>query len=127
MIQFTAKQKKQFARNLRALKDKAFPHRGGGKQIAAMLGVSPQLLSNWINGSRVPSALHLAKLAKIFNVSLQELCALPKAKQRQSAWKAITDLTRLQEQARRKDGNKHLNKTRLHTLNNLINNMLEEV
>lgn len=121
-----AKQKRNFAKNLRSFKDKLYPERGGGKKLAAKLEISPQLLSNWLNGSRTPSLLSLGKLARIFDVSIQELCTLPRIKHRLSAWEIILDLTKLREQSRKKGIPSHIERERLENLNAIINNELVE-
>ena len=54
MIRLTAKQQKQLARKIRTCKNKLFPERGGGKKLAALLDISPQLLTNWMAGTRLP-------------------------------------------------------------------------
>lgn len=126
MVHFSAKQKRNLAKKLRTLKDKTYPERGGGKELAARLGISPQLLSNWLNGSRTPSLLHLGRLARIFDVSVQELCSLPQTKHRLSAWEIIIDLTKLREQSRRKVAMSHTDRKRLEELNMLISNELQK-
>lgn len=119
-MSFSAKQKQQIRKNIRTLKTRAFPERGGGRELAVRLGISPQLLSNWLNGRRTPSPLHLAKLARVFDVSIQDLCALPHAKCRVSAWELILDLTKLRERSRKKSKNPHDERKRLKELNMLI-------
>jgi transcriptional regulator with XRE-family HTH domain len=67
-------------RNIKHYREKLFPGKGSGNRLAAAVGVSPQLLSQWMNGMRHPSTDKLCALAKVFNISIQELCGMPKSK-----------------------------------------------
>lgn len=79
MQTLTKTQLKQLAENIRSYRDKHFPERGGGNRLAKAIGVSPQLMSQWANGARMPPAKKLHALAKVFGVSIQALCGLPEA------------------------------------------------
>ncbi|MDR0362994.1 MAG: helix-turn-helix transcriptional regulator [Planctomycetota bacterium] len=125
MIRFTAKQQKQLARKIRACKNKRFPERGGGKELAALLGVSPQLLTNWMAGTRLPSALQLAKMARIFDISIQELCSLPCEKRKSKVPDLVVSLTKYHEGATRKGVNNHEERKRLNMICSFIYNELE--
>lgn len=57
--------------NIRSCRQKAFPGRGGGKQCAAALGVSPQQWSPWEKGTRTPDETSLRAIAKLFGVDVE--------------------------------------------------------
>lgn len=124
MTHLTAKQQKHLAKKIRACKDKTFPKRGGGKQLATMLGISPQLLTNWMAGTRIPTLPQLAKLAHIFNVSMHELCALPYAKRKSSASDLVIALTKHHEQARKVESGTREERKRLNAIKSHIYNEL---
>ena len=52
----------------------------GKKQndLAAVLGVSKQVMSNMLNGSRMINAVELRQIAEYFNVSMEKLMESPK-------------------------------------------------
>ena len=52
----------------------------GKKQndLAAVLGVSKQVMSNMLNGSRMINAVELRQIAEYFNVSMEKLMDSPK-------------------------------------------------
>ena len=79
MQTLTKTQLKQLAVNIRSCRDKYFPERGGGNRLAKAIGVSPQLMSQWVNGARMPPVEKLHALAKVFGISMQALCGLPEA------------------------------------------------
>lgn len=99
MNHLTANQRKRLAGKIRTGKNKLFPERGGGKKLAAMLGVSLQSLASWMKGTRLPSMMQLAMLARIFNTSMQELCSLPHEKRKAKAPDLIVALTKYHEKA----------------------------
>ena len=124
MTRLTANQRKRLAGKIRAYKNKCFPKRGGGTKLAAMLGISPQLLTNWMAGTRQPSATQLAKLAGIFNVSIQELCSLPYVKRKSKAPDLIIAMTKYHAEAKSKERNTHAEQKRLNAIFDLIYNEL---
>ena len=120
MLCLTANQQKQLARKIRVCKDRCFPERGGGKRLAGMLGISPQLLTNWMGGARQPSPLQLAELARIFNISLHELCSFPYTKRKSKVSDQIIALTKYHEEASAKGASTHIERKRLHAITSLI-------
>jgi len=66
MDKLPSKQRERLARKIREGKDKLCPGRGGCGKFAALLGISPNLLSQWMNGNRQPTPQQLAHLAKLF-------------------------------------------------------------
>ncbi|MCD8349182.1 MAG: helix-turn-helix transcriptional regulator [Planctomycetaceae bacterium] len=79
MQTLTRSQLKRMAENIRSCRDKQFPERGGNNRLAKAIGVSPQTLSQWINGSRMPPIEKLQALVTVFGISIQALCGLPEA------------------------------------------------
>jgi len=124
MTRLTANQRKRLAGKIRAYKNKCFPKRGGGIELAAMLDISPQLLTNWQAGTRQPSAMQLAKLAGIFKVSIQELCSLPHVKRKSKAPDLIIAMTKYHEEAKIKEKDMPAERKRLSAIFDLIYNEL---
>lgn len=58
------------AANIRELRMKKFPGRGGAKKCALAYGVSPQQWSPWERGTRTPGEMHLNQLAEFFEVDV---------------------------------------------------------
>lgn len=58
------------AANIRELRMKKFPGRGGAKKCALAYGVSPQQWSPWERGTRTPGEMHLNQLAAFFEVDV---------------------------------------------------------
>lgn len=124
MNNFTANQRKQLAKKIRACKNKMFPEHGGGKKLAAMLDISPQLLTNWMGGTRLPSLVELAKLARIFNISIHELCSLPYSKRKSTAPDLIASLTKYHDKAHARGITAYAERKRLKSINSFINSEL---
>jgi Predicted transcriptional regulators len=61
------------ARNIRECRMKKYPNRGGSKQCAEAIGVSPQQWSPWERGQRTPDEARLESIAKFFDVSVEFL------------------------------------------------------
>ena len=61
------------ARNIRELKERKFPGRGGSKKCADALGVTPQQWSPWEIGARGPDEKTLKAIAKLFGVTVDDL------------------------------------------------------
>ena len=78
MSTLSLKEKKCVVRTIKAHKKRLYPERGGGNRLAKDLNVSPQLLSQWINGTRFPTTERLIALAEFFGVTIQELCGREK-------------------------------------------------
>lgn len=127
MLQLTANQQKQLAKKIRAGKNKYFPERGGGKKLASLLGISPQMLTNWMAGTRHPTSMQLAKLARIFGVSIQELCSLPYTKRKSHAPDLVIAITKYHEEAKKKGLNVHKERKRLQAIKSLIYNELGDI
>ena len=51
------------------------------KELAAYLGVSPQVMSKIINAERIISAIELKKISDFLNVSLNDLMSNPKSEE----------------------------------------------
>jgi transcriptional regulator with XRE-family HTH domain len=124
MTRLTANQRKRLAGKIRAYKNRDFPKRGGGTELAAMLGISPQLLTNWLAGTRHPSPIQLAKLAGIFKISIQELCSLPHVKRKSKASDLIIAMTKYHETAKSGERSTHTERKRLNSIFDLIYNEL---
>lgn len=77
MSKLTQREKKSVVRNIKLYKKRLYPERGGGNRLANELGISPQLLSQWVKGTRTPTLEKLIVLADVFNISIQELCGQP--------------------------------------------------
>jgi transcriptional regulator with XRE-family HTH domain len=80
MKHFIDKEKKVFVGNLRKQRERVFPGRGGDGLLAKAAGVSPRLLSQWMNGKRAPSPEQVDALAKALGVDVLELRGRRKAK-----------------------------------------------
>ena len=129
MPTFNAEQRKTLGRKIREGKDRFFPGRGGCGRLAAELGITPQLLSHWMGGSRAPEPTQLAALAKLFHVSILELCSLPKlkkAKETPSALDVIVDVTKGRKAARSlRKNNKHFSES-VSTIKTFIEKELDD-
>lgn len=60
-------------KNLKALREKRFPKRGGQGLFAKSLGVSQQTVNAWERGRTVPSDTMQAQIAAFFAISVGEL------------------------------------------------------
>lgn len=63
-------------------------------QLADRLGVSYQSVSRWENGLTYPDMELLPSIAKIFNVSIDELLGMPEEKKEQEAKSIFTELAK---------------------------------
>jgi transcriptional regulator with XRE-family HTH domain len=61
------------AANIRRLKERKFPGRGGSKKCADALGVTPQQWSPWEIGTRGPDEKTLKAIARLFGVAVDDL------------------------------------------------------
>lgn len=77
MSKLTQREKKAVVKNIRLHRKRLYSERDGGNRLAKELNVSPQLLSQWSNGTRTPTLEKLIALSEVFNVSIQELCGRP--------------------------------------------------
>ncbi len=89
MVKLTARQRKTLAKNIRLYKERIFPGKGSGNQLAAAMDVSPQVVSFWINNRRPPSDTEIGRLAAIFHTSIFELCGIHKPKLKKGKYPAI--------------------------------------
>lgn len=78
MIHLPQRNKIILIENIRRHKMKNFPGKGSGIRLAEEIGVTPQTISNWLNGSRLPTMSQMYCLAKAFDVSPLELCGMRK-------------------------------------------------
>lgn len=76
MYQLPQKNKEILIKNIRRYKQKSFPGKGSGIRLAEEIGTTPQMISNWLNGSRLPTITQLYRLATAFEVSPLELCGI---------------------------------------------------
>ncbi len=76
MLRLPQHSKSIFAKKIRHYKGKCFPGKGGGVRLAEEIGATPQSISNWIHGSKLPSMSQMYSLAKAFDVSPLELCGM---------------------------------------------------
>lgn len=76
MYHLPASNKKMLTKNINRHKKMNFHGKGANARLAAEIGVAPQTVSNWLNGSRLPTMSQLYELSKVFNVSPLKLCGL---------------------------------------------------
>lgn len=76
MRHLPTRNKKTLAQNIGRYKQMHFPGKGGGLRLAEEAGVPPQMVSNWLSGSRTPTLRQLYRLSKAFDVSPLELCGI---------------------------------------------------
>lgn len=48
-------------------------HEGGGSKLAKRIGVSPQHVSNWVNGRNEPRADALVSISKVYGIPIEDL------------------------------------------------------
>ena len=48
-------------------------YEGGGSKLAKRIGVSPQHVSNWVNGRNEPRADILVSISKIYGIPIEDL------------------------------------------------------
>lgn len=126
MAQLGAKHRTQLGKKIREYKDRMFPERGSGKKLAELLGISPQLLSNWMHGSKEPTPVQLAELAELFNTSIQELCSLPRIKRKASGLDIIVDITKYRNSAKMKRIRSKVEQQRVKDIKDIIINNLKD-
>ncbi len=76
MLTLSKSQKSHTAKVIKTKRKQMFGYPGGNRELAARLGISPQLLSMWAYNKRSPCHKDLLTLAEAFNISLNELCHL---------------------------------------------------
>ncbi len=74
MHHLPARNKEMLFEKIRHYKEQCFPGPGGGQRLADAIGVLPQTVSYWLNGSRMPTFEQLYRLAILFRVSPLDLC-----------------------------------------------------
>lgn len=114
---------------IRQGKDAFFPGRGGCGKLAERLGVTPQLLSHWMRGNRIPEPEQLAALAKLFETSILELCSFPKIRRTSkppSALDVIIDVTNNRKNAVKTGKARRKFNKETASLKSLIKNELED-
>lgn len=76
MYSLPARNKEILVRNIRRYKEQCFPGKGSGRRLAGEIGVHPQTVTQWLNGSRTPTVKQLYRLSIAFNVSPLNLCGI---------------------------------------------------
>lgn len=76
MLTLSSRRRSTLAGNIRYYTGKCFPGKGGGARLAEEVGVTPQTLSNWISGKRLPTLPQIYCLAKVFDISPLTLCGM---------------------------------------------------
>lgn len=89
MVKLTARQRKTLSKNIRLHKERLFPEKGSGNQLAAAMNVSPQVVSFWINNRRCPSDTELARLSVVFRISIFDMCGIHKPKLKKGKYPAM--------------------------------------
>ena len=115
--------------SIRRHKRKCFPGIGSGIRLAEEVGVTPQTVSNWLNGSRLPTMSQMYRLAKAFNVSPLELCGIRRKDTRPSQVMHLTvlqNLLQLCEKSIVRGDNPHITRKLLLSFKGLIQNDLCE-
>lgn len=128
MYRLPARNRNALIKNIRRFKELHFPGKGSGIRFADEAGVSPQTVSNWLGGRRVPTFMQLYRLAKVFGVSPLELCGLrgERAYSRNTAHISILhSLLECQEDAIKCGVNPHVTENFLTEIKDLINKELE--
>ncbi|MDR1611615.1 MAG: helix-turn-helix transcriptional regulator, partial [Planctomycetota bacterium] len=85
MLYLSNDQKKHVVVTISRKRRELFGYRGGNRDLALRLGVSPQLVSMWACNKRFPSHRELLLLTEVFNITLDELCCLNKRHDRANA------------------------------------------
>ena len=98
MRYLSMRSKQELAKRIGRFKKMQFPDKGGGVRLADELGVSPQVVSSWINGKRLPTLIQLYHLAKVFDVSPLELCGMKRKNKLSRQLSHISVLSLLMEQ-----------------------------
>lgn len=79
MLVLNEKQKSHIANVITAKRKEFYDYPGGTRDLAARIGVSPQLVSMWAHSKRVPGHKELLILSEVFEMDFNELCCLNKA------------------------------------------------
>lgn len=94
----TTAQKIHVAKIIKTKRNKFYGYTGGNRDLAKLLGISPQLLSMWACNKRSPGYQDLLKLSEVFDISLVDLCSLNKQLSQRSKKMALVGMN--QEEAR---------------------------
>jgi transcriptional regulator with XRE-family HTH domain len=78
MLYLSLEQKEHVANVIYRKRGEMFGYRGGNRDLARRLGVSPQLVSMWACNKRTPDHMELLLLTEAFDITLDELCNLNK-------------------------------------------------
>jgi transcriptional regulator with XRE-family HTH domain len=78
MLYLSLEQKKHVSIVIYRKRREIFGYRGGNRDLARRLGVSPQLVSMWACNKRTPDHKELLLLTEVFKITLDELCCLNK-------------------------------------------------
>ena len=129
MYALPARNRKILARKIRHHKRLCFPGKGSGVRLADEIGVSPQTISNWLNGSRTPTFEQLYLLAKTFNVSPLELCGIKeieKTPRNAADISLLRSLLDIFEHAMEHDDSIRSSVKAMKSINNIVFNEMEE-
>lgn len=91
MDHITSKEEKVLLENLRKQRERVFPGRSGIGRLAKAVGVSPGLLSQWLNGKQAPSPEQVYALAKALGVDARKARGRRKAEVDQGTYTAKVD------------------------------------
>lgn len=74
----TASQREHIATIIKTKRKALYGYMGGNRDLANLIGVSPQRLSMLACNKRTPSRQELLKLAEVFDMSMDALCGVDK-------------------------------------------------
>lgn len=74
----TMEQRNHVATIIKTKRNKLYGYAGGNRNLAELIGVSPQLLSMWAYNKRSERRQDLLKLSEVFDIPLDELYRLNK-------------------------------------------------
>lgn len=130
MYRLSTRNKAILAKKIRYYKDLHFPGKGSGIRLADEVGVPPQAISNWLNGSRQPTAIQLYRLAIAFNVSPLELCGFPKGKApaaKSAEISILHDILTMMREAKKRNANPHITAKAMNEFNSLLEHGIAEI
>lgn len=74
----TEEQKNRVAKIINTKRKEYYGYTGGNRDLAELIGVSPQLLSMWARNKRSPGQQDLLKLSEVFDIPFDDLYRLNK-------------------------------------------------
>ena len=129
MYALPARNRKILAKKIRHYKMLCFPGKGSGVRLASEIGVHPQTVSKWLNGTRTPTVEQLYLLAKTFNVSPLELCGITEIEKTPRNMADISLLRNLVDMlgySAMHDDSSHAIAKAMKSINNIVFNEMEE-